>query len=111
MRYKKMEMENVPPKPKLLMLQCTFYRVADRSNVKQLSDQVVPREETHRGEYLSLLLSRIQHMTRLMLPFVLGNGMCTLPTLHKMVISTLFMMGIPMVFTLMLSIFFFAPQP
>jgi hypothetical protein len=59
MDYKKLELEHVPPKQKLRILNNTVSGVADLSNVKQLSDQVVTRGLTHLGfkEYLELLLS------------------------------------------------------
>jgi hypothetical protein len=54
-----LELENIPSKQKLRMLQNTVGDVADLSNVKQLSDQFVARGGTHLGfdEYLKLLLS------------------------------------------------------
>lgn len=59
MQYEKLEVENVPPKQKLRMLQNTIGDVAELANVKQQSDQVVARGEPplpYEG-YLELLLS------------------------------------------------------
>jgi hypothetical protein len=52
-------LETVPPKQKLKLLQNTVSDVADLSNGKKLSDQVIPRGGTHLGykEYLVLLFS------------------------------------------------------
>ena len=57
--YEKLELEAIPPKQKLRMLQNTVGDVPDLANVKQLSDQVVARGETPLGleGYLELLLS------------------------------------------------------
>ena len=59
MQYEKLEVENVPPKQKLRMLQNTIGDVSELANVKQQSDQVVARGEPplpYEG-YLELLLS------------------------------------------------------
>ena len=57
--YEKLEVESVPPKQKLRMLQNTIGDVADLASVKQQSDQVVARGGAALGfeEYLELLLS------------------------------------------------------
>jgi hypothetical protein len=57
--YEKLELESVPPKQKLRMLQNTVGDVADLANVKQLSDQVVARggKPLDFEGYLALLLS------------------------------------------------------
>jgi hypothetical protein len=59
MHYEKLELENVPPNQKLLMLQNTVGDIADLANVKQLSDQVVASGGANLGfkEYLEFLLS------------------------------------------------------
>ena len=59
MHYEKLELEDVPPKQKLRMLQNTVGDVADLANVKQLSDQVVARGGAVLGyeAYMELLLS------------------------------------------------------
>ena len=58
-QYEKLELEAVPPKQKLRMLQNAVGDVTDLANVKQLSDQVVARGEAPLGleGYLELLLS------------------------------------------------------
>jgi hypothetical protein len=57
--YEKLELEDIPPKQKLRMLQNTVCDVADLANVKQLSDQIVARGEPPLNfeGYLELLLS------------------------------------------------------
>ena len=58
-QYEKLELEDVPPKQKLRMLQNTVGDVADLANVKQLSDQVVARGGSSLDfeGYIELLLS------------------------------------------------------
>jgi Reverse transcriptase (RNA-dependent DNA polymerase) len=57
--YEKLELEAIPPKQKLRMLQNSVGDVPDLANVKQLSDQIVARGENQLGVegYLELLLS------------------------------------------------------
>jgi hypothetical protein len=58
-QYEKLELEDIPPKQKLRMLQNTVTDIADLANVKQLSDQMVARGDpplTFEG-YIELLLS------------------------------------------------------
>ena len=58
-QYEKLELEAIPPKQKLRMLQNTVGDVNDLANVKQLNDQVVARGEVPLGfeGYVELLLS------------------------------------------------------
>jgi hypothetical protein len=49
MQYEKLELENVPPKQKLQMLQNIVGAIADLANVKQLSDQMVARGGANLG--------------------------------------------------------------
>jgi hypothetical protein len=55
----KLELEDIPPKQKLRMLQNTVHDVADLANVEQLSDQIVARGEPPLNfeGYLEVLLS------------------------------------------------------
>ena len=57
--YEKLELEAIPPKQKLRMLQNTVGDVSDLANVKQLSDQVVARggRALDFEGYIELLLS------------------------------------------------------
>ena len=57
--YEKLELEEVPPKQKLRMLQNTVSDIPDLANVKQLSDQIVARGDSplDYAGYLELLLS------------------------------------------------------
>jgi len=59
MHYEKLELEDIPPKQKLRMLQNTVNDVGDLANVKQLSDQMVARGEPPLNfeGYMELLLS------------------------------------------------------
>jgi hypothetical protein len=49
MHYKELDLENVPPKQKLRMLQHSVNDVADLSKIRPLSDQVVARGRTCLG--------------------------------------------------------------
>ena len=87
--YEKLELEAIPPKQKLRMLQNTVGDVSDLANVKQLSDQVVAR----RGQalvfegYCFCLL--VPHMIRTMqLAVKMGNATFTQFTLKLLMTHT-----------------------
>jgi hypothetical protein len=58
-QYKKLEIKDIPPKQKLMMLKNTVADVTDPQSVKRIEDQSMARGNPPLGweEYLELLLS------------------------------------------------------